>query len=404
MITSTFTQIVVLIDLTASISLLILIVLLKHLYNNAPKLPLVSETDKTKINTSLTIVIPTYNEALKIRRCLSSVISSASPCKSWQIVLADDSSTDNTVNLAKEIQKEFALSEDFFKIIDAGPRPKEERWVGKNWPCTCAAEATESDWLLFIDADTDLTQDTLLRAVNHIYRNDLDLLSLAPRVECSCLSEWIVQPIITSLLGIGFPINKTNNPLDKTAFAAGPFMLFKRESYKEVGGHRILAGEVVEDLALARLIKDSGLKLTFLLGLDAINLRMYSNISELWEGWSKNWFIGLDRNIVKALGASLFVFYVFALPVILIPIMLVYTNNMPLDNIHRSILIITSLLPMGIQYYFRSWSSKEFKLPRKYWWLMWMGGIFIGCIGPNSIFKTLTGRGWTWKGRSLANY
>ena len=33
---------------------------------------------------------------------------------------------------------------------------------------------------------------------------------------------------------------------------------------------------------------------------------------------------------------------------------------------------------------------------------MGAGGLLVGGIGPVSVWKTLTGRGWTWKGRELA--
>jgi len=40
-------------------------------------------------------------------------------------------------------------------------------------------------------------------------------------------------------------------------------------------------------------------------------------------------------------------------------------------------------------------------VPLSYWWLMGAGGLLVGAIGPVSIWRTRTGRGWTWKGRAL---
>ena len=54
------------------------------------------------------------------------------------------------------------------------------------------------------------------------------VFSQAPRLQCGCLADWMVQPIMASLLGLGFPIRAANDPADPTAFAAGPFMLFRR--------------------------------------------------------------------------------------------------------------------------------------------------------------------------------
>ncbi len=155
---------------------------------------------------------------------------------------------------------------------------------------------------------------TLRRALRQAEADQADLLSLAPRLACSCLAEWMVQPIMASLLGLGFPIQAANDPASEVAFAAGPFMLFRRSAYEQIGGHRSLAAEVVEDLALARRIKGGGYRLRYLLGLDALDLQMYADLASLWEGWSKNWFLGLDSSVAKALAAAAVVVLMFSGP------------------------------------------------------------------------------------------
>ena len=77
----------------------------------------------------------------------------------------------------------------------------------------------------------------------------------------------MVQPIMTSLLMIGFPISDTNDSRNNKSFAAGPFMLFKRGSYELIGGHEGTFDEVVEDIALAKKIKNRNLKLNFLIAI-----------------------------------------------------------------------------------------------------------------------------------------
>jgi ABC-type nickel/cobalt efflux system permease component RcnA len=49
----------------------------------------------------------------------------------------------------------------------------------------------------------------------------------------------------------------------------------------------------------------------------------------------------------------------------------------------------------------RVWTRSNFDVPLSYWWLMGVGGLLVGAIGPVSIWRTRTGRGWTWKGRAL---
>ena len=348
-------------------------------------------------DTTLTVVIPAFNEAQNIEACVASVLANQPPCRDWSLLVVDDESTDATVENALRA----GSAASHFRLIQAGPRPVNERWVGKNWACSKAVEQVSSEWLLFIDADVRLKPDALKRSLAQALDEQADLLSLAPRLSCGCLAEWMVQPIMASLLGLGFPILETNDPASPVAFAAGPFMLFKASTYRQIGGHRALAGEVVEDLALARAIKAGGHRLRYLLGLDAVDLRMYSDLEALWEGWTKNWFLGLDRDPIKALGAALAVVLMFAVPWLLLPASLLLLWLQPLLSSAWWWLMALASLAILQQLLLRLWTRSNFDLPISHWWLMGAGGLLVGAIGPVSIWRTRTGRGWTWKGRSL---
>ena len=343
------------------------------------------------------MVIPAFNEAHNIEACVASVLANQPPCRGWSVVVVDDESSDATVDNALRA----GSAAPHFRLSQAAPRPVNERWVGKNWACSKAVEQLSSEWLLFIDADVRLKPDALQRALAQALDEQADLLSLAPRLSCGCLAEWMVQPIMASLLGLGFPIVETNDPASPVAFAAGPFMLFKASTYRQIGGHWALAGEVVEDLALARAIKAGGHRLRYLLGLDAVDLRMYSNLAALWEGWTKNWFLGLERDPFKALGASLVVVLMFSVPWLLLPASLLLLWLQPLLASAWWWLMALASLAILQQLLLRLWTRSNFDVPLTLWWLMGAGGLLVGAIGPVSIWRTYTGRGWTWKGRSL---
>ncbi|ABB25957.1 putative glycosyltransferase family 2 [Synechococcus sp. CC9902] len=395
--------------LTASscLGLLILWVGLKRVFQEAPQLnpsipslPVDAEVVDGE-GISLTVVIPAFNESLNIKRSLGSVFQSLPPCGNWHVVVVDDMSTDSTVDMAQECAKQMDQL-NRFTLIQAGPRPADERWVGKNWACSKAMEQLKSSWVLFIDADVELRPTALRRALVQAIHERADLFSVAPRLVCTCLAEWMVQPIMASLLGLGFPIVEANDPSSDVAFAAGPFMLFRRSAYDAIGGHAALAGEVVEDLALARTIKTSGFRLRYVLGLDAVDLQMYPNLSALWEGWTKNWFLGLDRNIPKALAAGGVVMLMFASPWILLPTCAVLAVVL----LGPTVMIVASALlaamALVLQIVLRFWIQDRFGVPMRFWWLMGAGGLLVGAIAPVSVWRSITGRGWTWKGRSLA--
>lgn len=396
--------------LSSFLGLLILLLGLRRVFREAPQLnPLVAIDDEAVIDgngdsdeISLTVVIPAFNESLNIQRSLGSVFQSLSPCSNWRVVVVDDMSTDSTADLAQQCA--VAMHEqDRFTLIQAGPRPPAERWVGKNWACARAMEQVKSTWVLFIDADVELRPTALRRALFQAMEEQADLFSLAPRLVCQCLAEWMVQPIMASLLGLGFPIVEANNPSSDVAFAAGPFMLFRRDAYDAIGGHRALAGEVVEDLALARTIKTSGFRLRYVLGLDAIDLQMYSDLPALWEGWTKNWFLGLDRNIPKALAAGGVVVLMFASPWFLFPMSGALAVLLPLELTKIFLAsFLFAAMALGLQILLRFWIKDRFGVPMKFWWLMGAGGLLVGAIAPVSVWRSITGRGWTWKGRSLS--
>ena len=365
---------------------MILIAGLALMFAQAPRLAQLPapEAPTALASTSLTVVVPAYNEAANIAACLISVLSSEDPCGDWRVLLVDDRSTDATLAIARQAAGACGASEPRFALLDAGPRPAGERWVGKNWACSRAMEQVQSEWVLFVDADVRLQPATLRRALAQATTDGADLLSLAPRLSCGCLAEWLVQPIMASLLGLGFPIEAANDPASAVAFAAGPFMLFRRSAYAAIGGHRALAAEVVEDLALARRLKQGGFRLRYLLGLDALELRMYSDFASLWEGWTKNWLLGLDGDVARALAASSVVLLMFSGPWLLAPAAAFAAMGLAPVGLAAArqpdlLLVLLAALALalvgiGLQLVLRLWTRRQFQLPLSFWWLMGAGG------------------------------
>jgi len=369
-----------------------------YIFNNAPFLE--NYSNFKPLDQSLTILIPAYNEELNIYNCLKALSEVNKPCKTFKILVVDDSSTDNTYNSALECKKKYFKQNHEIEIISAGERPTEKNWIGKNWACYKGSKEVNSDWILFIDADVIIGRNCIYNALIKSSKDDIDLLSLAPKINCNCISEWMVQPIMTSLLMLGFPIFKTNDAKNKDTFAAGPFMLFKKKSYDLIGGHLETYNQVVEDLALAKKIKSNNLKLNFSIAINDISINMYKNLNSLIEGWSKNWFLGLEKNLLKSLSASTFVFLLYSFPWLLFLTSLVriaFTDN-PKTNFLILIISFISIIINGLK---RLILKIKFNIPNDYWFLNSIGGFIVIYISFLSIYRTITGNGWTWKGRKL---
>jgi glycosyltransferase involved in cell wall biosynthesis len=358
----------------------------------------------------LRVVIPAYQESGNIDACVAAVLANQAPGLTWELLVVDDGSTDGTAELAAAAVTAAAgvnAGPARARVMAAGARPSGERWCGKNWPASRAAAEPwpagdpTRQWLLFIDADVRLAPQALAAALADAQASGADLFSLAPRLTCSCLAEWLVQPIVANLLGLVFPLGRTNDPADPTAFAAGPFMLFRRSAYEAIGGHAAIPDEVVEDLALARRIKTSGLRLRYLLGLKLVSLGMYADLASLWEGWTKNWFLGVDRSLIKAAGSAAVVLLLYTAPWLLL--LLSIAGALPgVVSPAMVSLALPALLAVALQWLLRLWAAWRFALEPRFWWLAGLGGLMVAAIVPVSAWRTLTGQGWTWRGRSLA--
>jgi glycosyltransferase involved in cell wall biosynthesis len=355
---------------------------------------------------SISVIIPAYNEALNIQGCIQAVLQNELPPETTlQVIVADDESTDQTAALARTI----AAIDPRVQVLTVPPRPTTAIWRGKNWACAQAVEQATGEYWLFIDADVRLTPRAIATALTEAQTHQADLLSLAPEVVLGCLSEWLVQPLMLSMIAIGNQFDAVNDPdrPDK-AFAAGPFMLFRRSGYQAIGGHAAIAADPVEDMALAKRIKQSGLKLRYMLSLGVTQVRMYQNFAALWEGWTKNYYLGANRDVGAVLYSVMAVFFVFVMPWVgLLAVAIGRLNgyaDRPLLHGGLGFWLVTllSLIALIWQYQMRASTAQLLDQPLRYWALSWLGGGILMAIAIVSMIKTETGWGWTWRGRSLA--
>jgi cellulose synthase/poly-beta-1,6-N-acetylglucosamine synthase-like glycosyltransferase len=397
-------------DLALMVSLYAIAVFSHYLQTSlkaAPRLGVVSSTPHEL--PTIAVIIPAYNEAINLYDCVQAVLASELPNpEKLEIWIADDESTDRTGAIAQELM---ALDQRV-RLVSVPSRPSDqvEVWRGKNWACANAVDQTWGEYLLFIDADVRLEPGAIAAAIADAETHQADLLSCVPEIVCGCFAEWLVQPIMFSLLAVGFDFPSVNAPeCQDDAFAAGPFMLFRRQAYVTIGGHRAVAWNLLEDVALAHLIKQKGLKLRYILGSELIKVRMYQSFSALWEGWTKNYHLGSERDVWLTLYSALVLFLVFTLPWL----GFVGSSGCLLANLfsrNREILpfmsgwltLTLAVAAIAFQYRLRQSIAQQFQQPLRYWWLNGIGGLIAAAIAITSLIKIETGWGWTWRGRSLA--
>jgi glycosyltransferase involved in cell wall biosynthesis len=229
------------------------------------------------------VIVPARNEEACLRVCLRSLIAqqgSGQDALSFEIIVVDDHSTDRTRDIAN------SFAGQGVRVIDAGAlRPG---WTGKNNAVTAGARAARGQWLLFTDADTIHLPGSLAFSLKEAKGHGAAMLSYSPKQIVKTLWEKAVLPVIFAELAASFRPSQVSDPKSAAAAANGQYILIAREAYDAVGGHAGIASSLLEDVALARAVKQSGRKIFFRYSGDAVRTRMYRSFAQLREGWTKN--------------------------------------------------------------------------------------------------------------------
>ncbi len=226
-------------------------------------------------------IIPARNEEASIAHAVGSV---ATQLEVGEVIVVNDNSTDGTAAILAELATRYRK----LRVLEAGSLP--EGWVGKNHAAAVGAAAAEGDWLLFTDADTyhyaGSTRRALMDAVDH----DAVLVSYSPEQELVTWWERALIPFIYCRLAAKFSYARVNDPRRPEAAANGQYLLVFRDAYEAVGGHAAVAGAILEDVALAQLVKKKfGIYFTAPIGV--VRTRMYGSFGAMWEGWTKNLYL-----------------------------------------------------------------------------------------------------------------
>jgi hopene-associated glycosyltransferase HpnB len=228
---------------------------------------------------AVTAVIPARDEAEGIGETIGSLLRQDYP-GAFSIVLVDDESSDGTAEVARSAAAR-AGGADRLEIIAGAPRPS--GWTGKLWAVSqgiARAETQAPEFFLLTDADIVYAPDTLSRLVSLAAREGLALSSVMAKLRCESLPERALIPAFIFFFQMLYPFSRVRDPLNATAAAAGGCMLARREALRAAGGVEAIRGALIDDCALARVMKKQGpIRLT--LGERVSSIRPYPNVGEI---------------------------------------------------------------------------------------------------------------------------
>jgi chlorobactene glucosyltransferase len=248
-----------------------------------------------------------------------------------------------------------------------------------------------------VDADTFADPKLIASAFTAAQKYNADMFTILTKQELGSFWEKVVLPLVFTGLSFGFPAEKVNDPNAPEAIANGQFILVKKEVYDRVGGHTSVRDRIDEDKAFAEVVKRAGERLILADGSELVSTRMYTSLPELWEGWTKNIFLGLrDRIGLLTFGAFVALLGAIALPLWLLAGIFWMGAG---GGAPAAIVTIEAIIVWGYLLYQRWRAAQYFEISSWYALTLPLGAAIFAGMMFASAFNVITGRGVSWKGR-----
>jgi len=237
----------------------------------------------------VSVIIPARDEAHIIERTVRAFL--AQTYANLEVIVVNDRSTDRTGDIVRSID------DDRLTVIDGVEPPP--GWLGKPWALRQGSRAARGELLLFVDADLIYAPPALAAAVACLQTKNVAMLSLFPHLELQGFGENASMPMMPMVFHTFMPTWISNRTrFARLAIGGGTGNLVVREVYEASGGHEALSDAVVDDIALARLVRRHGGKTEIVRAEDLVSLRMYHGLREVIDGFTKNTFSALGRNYI----------------------------------------------------------------------------------------------------------
>jgi hypothetical protein len=265
------------------------------------------------LHPTVSAIVPARNEEATIAAAIESL--STQPAIT-EIIVINDQSTDGTAGVLKQLSAQYAQ----LRVLETEELPG--GWVGKNYAVSLGAAQATGDWLLFTDADGVHLPGSTGHALDDAAEKGAGLVSYSPQQETHSWWEKALIPFVYTRLAHKYSYAEVNHPDSPAAAASGQYLLIRREDYVRIGGHAAVAAEVLEDVALARLAKQAGVRLHFASGNGIMRVRMYRTFGAMWQGWTKNLY-PLMGGTSRAVGRELFKVVPW-IPLLVLPLVLLH--------------------------------------------------------------------------------
>jgi len=355
-------------------------------------------------------LIPARNEEIALARTLPSLLQQD---EIDQVVVADDGSDDATPEVVQRLARVSARG-GRLQLVKVPPLPP--GWSGKVHAIDYAVSnmlvgespriELENRWWLFSDADIEQDASTVMALLERAESDDqggpFDLVSVMARLHTDSFWEKLLIPPFVFFFQLLYPFRRVSDAKSSVAAAAGGCILVRRQAYESAGGHAAIRTALIDDVALAKLVKENGGRVWLGLDPNICSIRHYSRLDELWRMVSRGAFVQLRYRI------DLLALVVLGLGV------LVMGPPLLIAGVALNIETGAVAVPMGLRII--TWASlawllqarallpsvRHHQVPGAYCLTLPLAGGLYGLMTCTSAWSHIFGRGQRWKGRSYS--
>ncbi len=342
----------------------------------------------------VSILIPARNEEKRLEACIHSLY--AQQGVSIEVIVYNDQSTDKTGSI-------LSLLQDLYPnliVVEGTSLP--EGWYGKPHACWELAKLAHGDWLLFIDADTRLQPDAVFRFLLTSKTTGADLISGFGRLSSPGKASALLTSLMTFVIAMHLPIRLVHSSPDPRFVAINGAAIFIRKSiYQLTDGHRAVKTELVEDMALGRVVKKSGGKVLLSNLTDVLTTEMYDNLASAWRGYRKNLFPGLGKSYAIAFLVEIYYTVLFLLPWVML---IIFGIELVVNGMHNKLILVPFTIWLSLWSIIAGWMAKytvdlRFAMPKWITVCTPCSAALLMAVLITSLLRHATKRGYDWKGR-----
>jgi chlorobactene glucosyltransferase len=333
----------------------------------------------------ISVMIPARDEAENIANCLESLRKQDYP--NYEVLVLDDNSTDST----SEIVTDIAAVDDRIRLFTGKPLPDD--WAGKPHACYQLAQQAKGDWFLFVDADTTHAPHMLRSVLSIAIKQKTSMLSGFPRQLATSLPQKIVIPVMYFIILGWLPLwwlHRSKKP--KPSMAIGQFLLFPRDEYWKMGGHKVVQSRIVEDIWLGIEVGRRGGRHIAIDLSPVVSCNMYRDLGSTWHGLGKSIYSIVAMAPLALVGLVLAAYFFYIAPFYWLWNGF-FVTEMP--YLYRGVVVFQ----LAVILFMRWLIDRRFREPAISVWFHPVGMLFYFMNVIYSGGRWLVGAGVTWKER-----